>query len=170
VILTAAIYAGSESPKSLELPLDKMENPMEIHPRLAGNSNNLNVTSPPLLGDGGGDLNSPVDVSAEKYFGLVTATSLQYPDDTLDWSIIRITEEHQSLANTVCLPTRYGEGPVHIVDIADPEQTSGGIWAITASNGPVKGHLSTVPYYLKMAGCTTFQKTWTACLGSNVGR
>lgn len=43
------------------------------------------------------------------------------------------------------------------------------IWAITAPNGPVKGRLSTVPYYLKISGSKTFQRTWMVYLEADVG-
>jgi len=110
-----------------------------------------------------------VDCSAKEYLGSVRRISLQYPNDTLDWALIPIEGKRPNIPNSVTLPAENGTETVIIDGIADPEPTSDEIWAVTACNGPVKGRLSTVPYYLKMTGCKTFQRTRMACLETKVG-
>lgn len=142
---------------------------MEVEPSFTGSSTNTALTSPGVE-FGNGQLNSLSNLSAKKKLGHVEATSKQYQDDGLDWAIIRITGDYPNLINSVRLPTEHGEDLVDIIGIAGSETISSKIWALTASNGPVKGRMSIIPYYLKMPGCTTFQKTWTAWLESNVGQ
>lgn len=142
---------------------------MKIEPGFEGSSIDLNRTSPVVEGSNV-ELNSSMSLSTKNYLGSVEARSKQYPDDALDWAIIPIGEEYPNLINSVRLPTGHGKDLVDIIEIAGSESASGEVWAITASNGSVKGRLSTVPYYLKMTGFKTFQKTWTTSLEADVGR
>lgn len=168
MLLTTLSYAGSESPKSADSSLVQNDSPMESEPNSAENSNSLTMTSP-MADDINAELNPPTNVSAKTPLGSVKATSLEYPNNTLDWAIILIGEQYLNLATSVVVPTEDGDAPLSISGIAGSGPISDEIWAITASSGPVKGRLSTVPYYLKISGSKTFQRTWMAFLEDYVG-
>jgi hypothetical protein len=135
----------------------------------AEDSNSLDMTLT-MEDDINTEMKSPVNVSAKTTLGLVKAKSLDYPSNTLDWAIIPIGGEYSNLPNSVDVPTPNGYFPLNIKRVADPEWTSDEVWAITASNGPVRGRLSTVPYHLKIAGSRTFQRTWMTYLEAEVGQ
>lgn len=109
--------------------------------------------------------NSPANDPAKIHFGSMKAIS----NNTLDWALVPIGGEYEHLATPVVVPTEDGDTHLNINRVADSGSISDEIWAITASNGPVKGRLSTVPYYLKSSGFKTFQRTWMAYLEAEVG-
>jgi hypothetical protein len=142
---------------------------MESELNSADGSEILDVTLP-MADDINIELESLANSSRKKALGGVVAKSLDDPSNTLDWAIISIEGKYLDLPTSVDVQTKNGISPLIINDVADSEQTSDEIWALTASNGPVKGRLSTVPYHLKIAGSRTFQRTWMAYLEAEVCR
>lgn len=155
-------YTGSESPKSTHSDLDQSDSLLESESNSDNNCNSLPMNSS-MANNINEELNPPANISAKIYLGSMRAMS----NNTLDWAIVPIKGECENLATSVImLPD--GNTCLNIQGIADPEPISDRIWALTASNGAVKGRLSTVPYYLKSSGSKTFQRTWMAYLEDDV--
>ena len=166
MVLMTSSYAGSESPKSTHSNLDYSDSPMESESNSSNNYNSLTRAS--LLADTNlinTGPNPPAKASVKTHLGSMKAMS----NNTLDWAIVSVGEEHENLTTSVVVTTEDGDVPLDISKIVHSELISDEIWAITTSNGPVKGLLSTVPYYLKSSGFKTFQKTWMAYLEADVG-
>lgn len=164
IALTTSSHAGSQSPKNTHSNHDHNDSPVESDSTSTNNYNSLIIDSP-VAETINAEPNPPVKDLPPNYLGLLKAMS----NNSLDWTIFPIGGEYADRMTSVVVPTEDGDVPLHISRIADSEPISDEIWAITASNGPVKGRLSTVPYYLKSSGSTNFQRTWMTYLETDVG-
>ena len=164
IVLTTSSYVGSVSPKSIDSSPDHNDSSMESESTSLFNINSLTMDSP-IANTIDSELYPPEEVPIKNHLGFLMAMS----NNALDWAIFPIEGEFANLMTSVVVPTEDGDVPLNISQIADSEPISDEIWAITASNGPVKGRLSTVPYHLKSPGSKTFQRTWMTYLETDVG-
>lgn len=163
VVLKTSSYAGSESPASTHSSLDQNDTPMESE-STSSNNYNISTIDSPKADSTNAEPDLPKNVPAKMYLGCIVAMS----NNTLDWAIVPIAEKFEDLATSSAVPAEDGDTPLNIHRIVDSESISDEIWAVTASHGPVKGRLSTVPYYLKSSGSEAFQRTWMAYLEADV--
>lgn len=164
IILTTSSYVGSVTPQSTFSSPDHNDSSIESESTSLNNYNGLTMDSP-IANTIDSEPNQPEKVQTRNHLGFLKAMS----NNTLDWAIFPIGGEFASLMTSLVVPTEDGDAPLNISRIADLEPISDEIWAITASNGPVKGRLSTVPYHLKSPGSKTFQMTWMTYLETDVG-
>lgn len=162
--LTKLSYAESESSKSTHLNLDQNDSSIESESNSVEFCNITGIVSP-MPNHITVEVAPLANVSAKVYLGSMKVMS----NNTLDWAIVPIRGEYGDLVTSLAVPTKYGYTPLKSTKIADTEPISDEIWAITASKGPVEGRLSTVPYYLKISGSKTFQKTWMTYLETDLG-